>query len=106
MKPRLSPVCPNPTVAPSYQVTVHPSHIQFSASAADTVLQAALSAGIELPSSCRNGTCRTCISRLAQGSIAYQIEWPGVSAEEKLEGYFLPCVACARSDLTMETPAV
>jgi ferredoxin len=80
--------------------------MRFSASAADTVLQAALKAGIELPSSCRNGTCRACMSRLTEGHIAYQIEWPGLSVEEKLEGYFLPCVACARSDLTMQASAV
>jgi ferredoxin len=97
MKPRLSPV---------YRVTLRPSHLQFFASADETVLQAALKTGLELPSSCRNGTCRTCISRLTRGQIAYQIEWPGVSIDEKLEGYFLPCVACARSDLTMEPPTV
>lgn len=89
-----------------YQVTVHTGQARFDAHYSDTILQAALKAGIELPSSCRNGTCRTCMSRLINGSIAYQIEWPGVSAEEKIEGYFLPCVACARSDLTMDAPLI
>ncbi|WP_255246563.1 2Fe-2S iron-sulfur cluster-binding protein, partial [Burkholderia pseudomallei] len=49
-------------------------------------------------------TCRTCLCRLREGSVAYRIEWPGVSAEEKAEGYILPCVAIAQSDLVIEVP--
>jgi ferredoxin len=58
--------------------------------------------GIDWPSSCRNGTCRTCISQLVSGQIRYDIEWPGLSAEEKAEGYVLPCVAFPCSDLTLK----
>jgi len=58
--------------------------------------------GIDWPSSCRNGTCRTCISQLTSGHVRYEIEWPGLSAEEKLEGCILPCVAFPCSDLTLK----
>ena len=71
----------------------------FAATADQSVLLAALAAGHALPSSCRNGTCRTCICRLHSGSVRYKIEWPGLSAEEKAEGLFLPCVAYPQSDL-------
>ena len=71
----------------------------FAAAADQPVLLAALAAGHALPSSCRNGTCRTCICRLHSGSVRYKIEWPGLSAEEKAEGLFLPCVAYPQSDL-------
>ena len=64
----------------------------------------ARAAGIELPSSCRNGTCRTCICRLVSGEVAYRIEWPGLSADEKREGWILPCVAHAVSDVTVRAP--
>ena len=67
-----------------------------------SVLQAALAAGIQLPSSCRNGSCRACIVKLVSGQIAYRIEWPGLLAEEKAAGWMLPCVALARSDLVIE----
>jgi ferredoxin len=90
---------------PTFQVTLQPSATQFAAHSTDTVLHAALKAGIELPAACRNGTCRVCISRLLKGEIAYQIEWPGVSADEKCEGYFLPCVASACTDLSMQSAA-
>ena len=45
--------------------------------------------------------CRTCIRRLASGQVAYRIEWPGLSAEEKQTGYILPCVAYPLSDLVI-----
>jgi len=62
--------------------------------------------GIDWPSSCRNGTCRTCICLLVQGQVRYEVEWPGLSAEEKAEGWGLPCVARPVSDVTLEAPAV
>lgn len=68
-----------------------------------SLLQAALAAGIQMPSSCRSGSCRACIAKLVSGQIAYRIEWPGLLAEEKAEGWILPCVALARSDLVIET---
>lgn len=57
--------------------------------------------GIDWPSSCRNGTCRTCIGRLDSGSVRYEIDWPGLFAEEKAEGYVLPCVAYPCGDLVV-----
>lgn len=77
----------------------------FDAAAPDTVLQAADQAGIRLPSSCRNGTCRTCICRATSGMVRYLIEWPGLSLDEKREGYILPCVAIAETDLVLQVPA-
>lgn len=87
-----------------FQVRIVPDGWTFAAPAGATVLQAGLAAGVELVSSCRNGTCRTCLCRLLEGQVAYQIDWPGVSAEEKTEGWFLPCVAEARSDLVVDQP--
>jgi ferredoxin len=58
--------------------------------------------GIDWPSSCRNGTCRTCLGVLERGSVRYDIEWPGLSAEEKAEGCVLPCAAYPCSDLVLK----
>lgn len=76
----------------------------FAAPAAQPLLQSALQAGIVLESSCRNGTCRSCLRRLASGQVVYRIDWPGLSAEEKAERYILPCVAYPVSDLVMAAP--
>jgi ferredoxin len=86
----------------SFRVTLVPSRLQFDATRSESMLEAALRAAIRIPSSCRNGTCRTCLSRLVSGEIRYRIEWPGLSADEKAQGFMLPCVACAASDIVVE----
>lgn len=87
-----------------HTVLLEPSGWQFDAGDAQTVLIAAREAQIVLPSSCRNGTCRACMCQLRSGKIRYQIEWPGLSAEEKAAGLILPCVAFAESDLVLDNP--
>ncbi len=86
------------------KVRLSPLDREFDAQPAQTVLSAAEAAGIELPSSCRNGTCRTCICLLTAGRVRHTIEWPGLSAEEKVEGWFLPCVAEALGDIEIASP--
>ncbi len=94
-----------PNDAPPLRVRIAPSGLEFAAEPTQSILEAALRAGIRLPSSCRNGTCRACLCRLASGSIRYRIEWPGLSPDEKDDGYLLPCVACAQSDVEIVAPS-
>ena len=89
----------------TWQVRVEPKGLVFQADETATVLEAAALGGVTLPSSCRNGTCRTCICLMRSGSVRYRIEWPGLSLDEKREGCILPCVAIATSDLVLEAPA-
>ena len=70
-----------------------------------SLLEAALAAHIRLPASCRNGTCRSCMCRLRAGQVVYRIDWPGLLAEEKAEGWILPCVALPSTDVVIEAPA-
>ncbi|RZA34266.1 MAG: 2Fe-2S iron-sulfur cluster binding domain-containing protein [Lysobacteraceae bacterium] len=88
----------------SHTIVLQPGGLAFEADADTSILRAAEAAGIELPSSCRNGTCRTCICRVRSGAAVHLIEWPGLSFDEKREGWILPCVAVARGDLELETP--
>jgi ferredoxin len=88
----------------TFTVRVEPLGRTFDAPESLTVLEAAGFANLHLPRMCRNGTCRTCLCRLVSGSVRYTIEWPGVSAEEKAQGYILPCVAVAQSDLVLDAP--
>lgn len=87
-----------------FAACVEPAGWRFDAPAALPLLQAALRAGVRLPASCRNGTCRACLCRLESGQVAYRIEWPGLSAEEKQEGWILPCVAHPASDVRIRVP--
>jgi ferredoxin len=94
----------SPAEAPTWQVRLGRGGPQFDAPADRTLLQSAEAAGWPLPSSCRNGTCRTCMQRLLEGHVHYAIEWPGVLAEERRAGWILPCVAHPDSDLVLDDP--
>jgi ferredoxin len=93
--------------APPWQVRVQAGAGRvhtFAASDRRSLLLAAQDAGLRLPSSCRNGSCRACMCRLLQGQVSYLVEWPGLLAEEKAEGWILPCVALAESHLVIDHP--
>jgi ferredoxin len=85
-------------------IYLQPSGMQFEQKKGLSLLQSALAQSVRLPNSCRNGTCRTCMCKIVGGQISYQIEWPGLTREEKEEGWILPCVAQAESDLVLEVP--
>ena len=92
----------------NYQIftaKVMPAGLQYDVEGDLTLLEAAEMSRVQLPSSCRNGTCRTCICRLLSGQVTYTVEWPGLSAEEKAEGLVLPCVARPLSDVVLDQAA-
>jgi ferredoxin len=91
-------------VSPAHEVVLQPSGWRFACRPDASILEEAARAGIRLPSSCRNGTCRTCLCRLLRGQVEHAVPWPGLSADEKAEGWILPCVARARSDLLIDAP--
>jgi CDP-4-dehydro-6-deoxyglucose reductase, E3 len=86
-----------------HKVTVRPSGREFTAEAGETILAAALRAGIGLPYGCKSGTCGTCKSKVIDG------EWEqgahAVSALTEAEaagGSLLVCCSVAQSDLVIE----
>jgi ferredoxin len=98
-------VMSQPPSGPVYSARLLPDGLPFDAPAGTPLLLSALQAGMLLDSSCRNGTCRSCIQRLASGRVSYRIDWPGLSAEEKAGGWILPCVAYPASDLVLLPPS-
>ena len=91
----------------SFKVTVLPSRHEFTVEEGQSVLDAALAAGIVLPYSCRNGACSTCKGRVVEGSYeggpnSAQI----IPEEEREQGYTLFCQARPLSDLTIEAQEV
>lgn len=93
-----------PSAPPPPVVRLEPHGYTFEAPVSLTLLEAAAMAHVRLARSCRNGTCRTCLCRLVTGSVSYRIEWPGLSREERAEGWILPCVAVADTDLVILAP--
>jgi ferredoxin len=78
-----------------------PGGQQFDAWPRQPLLLSMEQGGVDWPSSCRNGTCRTCIGQLLSGTVRYELDWPGLAAEEKEAGYVLPCVAHPCSDVVL-----
>ena len=86
------------------RVTLKNSPRRFEVRADQTLLDAALGAGLNLPHSCKGGNCGACKARLISGQIAYAHGAPlGLSDSEAAEGLILLCQAQARGDVTLET---
>lgn len=87
----------------SCQITVRASGHQFSAEPGETILAAALRAGVGLPYGCKNGACGNCKGAVLEGEIEQGPHTPhALSAEEAAAGKALFCCAQARTDLVIE----
>lgn len=75
---------------------------EFSAALGDSLVDAALSAGISLPHSCKTGRCSTCKCKALQGSTTALQTETGLTDAEKTEGWILSCVRSAQTDVTLE----
>lgn len=75
----------------------------FSVTPNQTILEAALAAGLLLPYGCRDGACGACRARLVEGQIEYHgpVAASALTEEERAQGWFLPCRAHARTDLVI-----
>ncbi|MCX7250897.1 MAG: 2Fe-2S iron-sulfur cluster binding domain-containing protein [Burkholderiales bacterium] len=87
---------------PVFKGVVQDTGAAFAAPADQSLFASMRQAGIDWPVSCRNGTCRTCIGQLVTGMVAYDIPWPGLSLEEKRDGYCLPCIARPLGDIVIQ----
>ena len=86
------------------KVRLLPSQRQFEADANEPVLTAALRQHLNLPHSCKGGSCGTCRVRLLSGRVAYPHGRPaGIDAAEEAAGFTLICQARALEDLVIET---
>jgi CDP-4-dehydro-6-deoxyglucose reductase len=86
------------------KVRVLPSKREFEARGDEAVLSAALRQHLNLPHSCKGGSCGTCRVRVLSGRFAYPHGRPvGIDAQEEAAGYALICQARAQDDLVIET---
>ncbi|MEQ1488603.1 MAG: 2Fe-2S iron-sulfur cluster-binding protein, partial [Methylotenera sp.] len=86
----------------SYQITIQSSGHIYSAKASETVLESAISAGVNIPYGCRNGTCGSCKGDIISGTVDYgDYAASAMSDAEKAAGKALFCCAHPLSDLTI-----
>lgn len=91
----------------TFQVTVTPSGRQFECDEGETVLSAALRAGVGLPYGCKNGACGSCKGKLIAGQVVHgNHQQKALSDTEEAQGMSLFCCAKPNSDITIEAREV
>jgi len=87
----------------SFRVTLQPSGHSFTTDGADTVLQAALDAGLTLPYGCRNGACGACKGKVLDGLVDHgAAQDQALPTADRAGGLALFCCARPLSDLVLE----
>lgn len=90
-----------------FQISTQPGGQRFEADSAQTVLEAALAAGLLFPYGCRDGACGACKAKVLSGSVEPGKAADGaLSDEERAQGYALLCQARPRSDLLLSVRTV
>ncbi|QEC57675.1 1,2-phenylacetyl-CoA epoxidase subunit PaaE [Flavisolibacter ginsenosidimutans] len=56
----------------------------------ESILDAALKQGADLPYACKGGVCTTCKAKLVEGEVSMDVNW-GLEPEEVAQGYVLTC---------------
>jgi CDP-4-dehydro-6-deoxyglucose reductase len=75
---------------------------EFAAETGISLLDAASSAGIALPYSCRTGRCSTCKALVQRGQTRPLTDETGLSPEEVEAGWILTCARTAETDVALD----
>lgn len=87
----------------SAHVTLQPSGRDFFVEGNDTLLEAALKAGLALNYGCSSGNCGMCRARVISGQVMKVRHFDYVLSDpEKQQGYTLMCCHTAVSDVALE----
>ena len=83
-----------------HSVVVDGTDVSFRQEAGDTILRAALRAGVGFPYECNSGGCGSCRFQVVEGEV--QDRWPdapGRSERDRRTGRLLACQCCAATDV-------
>lgn len=91
----------------THKITLKPGGQSFEADDKESILTAAIRHGINLPHSCRSGSCLSCRARVISGEIGYRHgPPPGLGSDEVDAGWALLCQARASTDVEVEAAAM
>ena len=87
-------------------IRLEPSGLQFAAEPGQTILEAALAAGVTLPYGCRDGACGACKGSILAGGVEHGKSRPDTLTEsERATGKALFCCAVPQGDVVIESRA-
>jgi len=87
-----------------YTISLKPGEQQFEAEENESILEAALRAGLILPYGCRDGACGACKADVVSGRVEHGvISDLALPQADQTQGKALLCQARALSDLTIRT---
>ena len=91
----------------TYQVYVEPFGATLSVGARETILKAALKAGLAYPHECQVGACTSCKTLLVEGDIKPLTDFAyALDMEDMRGGYILVCQSLAKSDLKIRVTSL
>ena len=96
-----------PTPALPHTVTVQPSGRSFEAQPGETILAAAIRAGVGLPYGCKDGACGSCKCKMLEGTVVHGTHQDkALSADEEAAGWVLTCCGVAQTPVVLESRQV
>ena len=84
------PLSPVLIPAATARITLHGREAVITMTEAETVIEAAIRAGLEAPYSCRGGMCCTCRAKLTEGQVAMDANY-SLEPWELTAGFVLTC---------------
>ncbi len=91
----------------SYSVEIEPSGHTFTVNEDESILDAGLRQGVNLPYGCRDGACGACLGKIKSGQVRYPDGPPiALSEEDEEQNMAVFCQAYAQSDLIIESEEV
>lgn len=76
------------------------SGVEYSCNAGETVLESLIRQGAEPPSSCRSGSCQTCMMRAVEGTPPPDSQ-KGLKPTLQHRGFFLACICKPETDMSV-----
>jgi len=91
----------------TFTVTLHPAERAFDVQRDETILAAAIRAGVGMPYGCRDGACGSCKSKLLEGRVIHGAhQQKALSEAEEAARFILTCCATPQTDCTVEARVV
>ena len=88
--------------AKTYQVSIRNNGLVIPCAADETILHAAIVAGIDYPYACASGNCGTCISHLDEGTVTMLPRGDAAISPAQVEaGQTLACRALPKGNVSI-----